>query len=160
MYKRQIHISATFDPLPDLFAWLERIALGANEAIWVCDEEGSTATLAYSRESQVLLHCCSDYRVHASHACVVEPYRLVEGILLAFRAMVRHTDYTLREWEMPEYEPAIDNPDDTRWNSEFEARWRAREEANPYDGSILRFIESPVVEQFLEKGPQRTRRPN
>lgn len=153
----EIWCSMVMDPFPRMVEWLESICRGERWAIWEIDEEGLSALLIYHADLSIsdgagarLILCEASDEVWHTCAMAVSPRAVVAAIWSAFRAMVADSAYTPREWEMPEHEPAITfDMDDPRWDEAVERRWSAREQANPYSGAILRFLESPLIESIL-----------
>jgi hypothetical protein len=152
--------SCVFDPFPEFIEWLEQIVAGARDATWSFDEEGTTASFIFQSGARDLdggearlIHCIASHEVWWLSARAISARAVVAGFYRAFRQMTDDPLYEPSQWEMPEHEPALafDNADE-RWTSQVEARWRAREQANPHGGSILRFLRSETIEQALS-GP-------
>lgn len=156
-FDRAVQCSCVYDPFKEMLEWLEKICAGASCAVWDIDSEWYTTILIYHADVGItggegarLILCGAGEEVYRLSALAVEPRPLVEGFYRAFREMANHPDYNASEWEMPTLMPAIDPeleydlPD-----GEDRRRLEACHNANPYDGWILRCLESEQIERAL-----------
>lgn len=157
---RFLRCSYVYDPFRCMIGWLEAIARGEPSAVWSIDEEGYFSHVIYQHQPEIwdtpprgsLIVCGASDELRALYGTMVEARALVAGFWRAFQAMVSHPDYAPREWEMaPAYPVDFDQIDyeDPRWTEELDARDEALRHAHPYDGWILRYFESELIENYV-----------
>jgi hypothetical protein len=154
------------DPFPAMMRWLERIAGGADTAVWSLNQEGSAVRLIFVAPADIafnsdhhehLLYMNESRQVWTLAAAPVERRAMVHEFYSEFRAFAE-TEYRPGEWE-----PALPPAEwmrfvTTEWRDEDGSRagWHTNGDIEvdgkySWNGEYLQLLRSPAVEAYLRE---------